>query len=152
MYVLEGFPGGAMVESACQRRRHRFHPWVGKIPWKRKRQPTPGFFAGESHGQRRLVGYSPNGHKELDTTEQLHTHKTQKVETCCHFLWVSDYVYNLHNIIYQLCFIKKTLCFSKRLHPHMHVEGLRKGLPAICKAGHRILPRKGSAMQGQAVE
>lgn len=48
--------------------------------------------------------------------------------------------------------LKKTLCFSKRLHPHMHVEGLRKGLPAICKAGHRILPRKGSAMRGQAVE
>ena len=37
-------------------------------------QPTPVFLPGESHGQRSLVGYSPWGHKELDTTEQAHTH------------------------------------------------------------------------------
>ena len=41
---------------------------------------TPVFLSGEFHGQRSLVGYSPWGHKELDTTEQLththtHTHK-----------------------------------------------------------------------------
>ena len=37
-------------------------------------QPTPPvFLPGESHGQRSLVGYSPWGHKELDTTEQLST-------------------------------------------------------------------------------
>ena len=46
-------------ESACQGRRHRFDPWVGKIPWRRKWQPTPVFLPGESHGQRSLVGYSP---------------------------------------------------------------------------------------------
>ena len=34
-------------------------------------QPTPVFLPGESHGWRRLVGYSPWGHKELDMTEQL---------------------------------------------------------------------------------
>ena len=32
-------------------------------------QPTPVFLPGESHGQRTLVGYSPLGHKESDTTE-----------------------------------------------------------------------------------
>ena len=32
---------------------------------------TPVFLPGESHGQRSLAGYSPWGHKELDTTEQL---------------------------------------------------------------------------------
>ena len=32
-----------------------FDPWVGKIPWSRKWQPTPGFLLGESHGQRSLV-------------------------------------------------------------------------------------------------
>ena len=36
----------------------------GKIPWRRKWQPTPVFLPGESHGQRSLVGYSPQGHKE----------------------------------------------------------------------------------------
>ena len=49
-------------ESACQCRRH-FDPWVGKIPWRRKWQPTPVFLPGKSHGQRSLVGYSPRGCK-----------------------------------------------------------------------------------------
>ena len=35
-------------------------------------QPIPVFLPGKSHGWRRLVGYSPWGHKELDTTERLH--------------------------------------------------------------------------------
>ena len=34
-----------------------------------KWQPTPVFLPGESHRQRSLVGYSPRGHKESDTTE-----------------------------------------------------------------------------------
>ena len=34
-------------------------------------QPTAGFLPGESHGQRRLAGYSPWGHTESDTTERL---------------------------------------------------------------------------------
>ena len=46
-----------------------FDPWVGKIPWRTKRQPTPVFLPGESPGQRSLVGYSPCGHKKSDTTE-----------------------------------------------------------------------------------
>ena len=46
-----------------------FDPWVGKIPWRRKWQPTPVFLPGESHGQRSLVGYSPWGPRESDTTE-----------------------------------------------------------------------------------
>ena len=58
-------------ESACQFRSHWFHPWFGKIPWRSKWQPTPMFWSGESHGQRSLAGYSPWGHKEMDTTSQL---------------------------------------------------------------------------------
>ena len=41
----------------------RFNPWVGKIPLRRKWQPTPAFFPGKSHGQRSLAGYSPRGCK-----------------------------------------------------------------------------------------
>ena len=44
---------------------------VGKIPWRREWQPTPVFLPGVFHGQRSLVGYSPWGRKESDTTEQL---------------------------------------------------------------------------------
>ena len=56
-------------ESTCQRRRCWLDPWVGKIPWRRKWQPTPVFLPGKFHGQSSLVGYSPRGHKESDTTE-----------------------------------------------------------------------------------
>ena len=41
-------------ESACQCKRCKFNPWVGKIPWRREWQPTPVFLPGESHGQRSL--------------------------------------------------------------------------------------------------
>ena len=46
-------------------------PWVRKFPWRRKWLPTAVFLPGEFHRQRSLVGYSPWGHKESDTTEQL---------------------------------------------------------------------------------
>ena len=49
--------------------RCRFDTWVGKIPWRRAWQSIPVFLPGELHGQRSLVGYSPWGRKELDTTE-----------------------------------------------------------------------------------
>ena len=48
-----------------------FNPWVRKIPWRREWQPTPIILPGEFHGQGSLVGYSPQGLKESDTTEQL---------------------------------------------------------------------------------
>ena len=47
---------------------------VRKIPWRRKQQPIPVFLPEKSHGQRRLAGYSPKGHKQPNTTEQLSTH------------------------------------------------------------------------------
>ena len=55
-------------ESACKCRRRRFDPWVGKIPWRRKQQPTPVFLPEKSLGQRSLAGYSPWCHKESDMT------------------------------------------------------------------------------------
>ena len=74
---FERFPGGtSRKDPACQcwRLRHRFDPWVGKIPWRMAWQPAPVFLPGESHEWRSLAGYSPSGHKESDMTEQLSTH------------------------------------------------------------------------------
>ena len=48
-------PVAQMVVSQ-QCRRPRFNPWVGKIPWRRKWQPTPVFLSGKSHGLKSLVG------------------------------------------------------------------------------------------------
>ena len=62
--VVKNPPG-----NAGDMTRHGFHPWVWKIPWRREWQPTPVFLPRESQGQRSLVGYSPQGCKESDTTE-----------------------------------------------------------------------------------
>ena len=55
---------------------------VGKMPWRRKWQPTAVFLPGESHGQRGLVGYSPQGHTESDTTERLSTQQGERCGSC----------------------------------------------------------------------
>ena len=49
--------------SACQFRRHKsgFDPWVRKIPWRRKWQPTPLKLPRKFHGQSSLAGYSTGG-------------------------------------------------------------------------------------------
>ena len=51
-------------EPTYQHRRHIFNPWVRKIPWRRKRQPTPVFLPGKSHGREAWQGYSPWGHRK----------------------------------------------------------------------------------------
>ena len=43
-------------------------PGLGRSP-EEGMQPTPAVLSGESHGQRRLAGYSPWGHKEPNMTE-----------------------------------------------------------------------------------
>ena len=46
-------------------KRCKFHPLIGKIPWKRSRPPTPGFLPGKSYAQRSLGGYGPWSHKSV---------------------------------------------------------------------------------------
>ena len=54
-YTLIKFPWWfSGKESVCQCRRLGFAPWMGKIPWRRKQQPTPAFLPGKSQGQRSL--------------------------------------------------------------------------------------------------
>ena len=55
-------------EFTCQCRTQGFNPWIGKIPWRRKWQPTPVFLSGKSHGQRSLAGYSLWGPRIRKTT------------------------------------------------------------------------------------
>ena len=67
--------GGFLDGSQCRRR--GFHPWVGKIPWTRKWQPTAVMLPGKSHGHKSLADYSPWGHEESNTTELLSMHTGQ---------------------------------------------------------------------------
>ena len=82
-----GFPGGSVVQNACQCRRIRFNPWVGKIVWSRKWQPTPVFLPGKFHGQRSLAGYSPRGCKRVGHNLATKQQNPQDISYCySHFL------------------------------------------------------------------
>ena len=84
-------------ESTCQCRRRRrcwFDPWVCKIPWRRKWQPTQVFLEthgqpGKTHGQKSLADYSPWGRKESETTEA--TVSARKADERCSdsFRWTA---------------------------------------------------------------
>ena len=83
MITDQGESGGWLSgkEPACQCRRCKrceFDPWVRKIPWRRAWQPTPVFLAGESHGQRSLVGCSPRGCKETRRSDSTTTTKARR--------------------------------------------------------------------------
>ena len=78
---LPGWHNGKEHAYQCRRHKRRvFDPWVGKIPWTKKWQPTPVFLPGDSHGQRSLMGYSPWGCKRAghDWSHFIHMH------TCFH--------------------------------------------------------------------
>ena len=93
---LSWWPNGK--ESACQCRRHGFDPWVWKIPWRRKWQPTPVFLPGESHGQRNLVGHNPWSRKESDTTERLHNKTSDTYISYLMDVFHAKYTYMYHFI------------------------------------------------------
>ena len=79
----QSFPGDAVVKNLpanAGNMRRGFHPWVGKIPWRRAWQPTAVFLPGESQRQRSLVGYSPSGHRvEHDWSRSARTHAHTQV-------------------------------------------------------------------------
>ena len=69
--------GSVGKESSCDAGdRSGLNPWVGKIPWRRKWQPTPVFLPGKSHGQRSLVTVQWVA-KDSDTAE----HKVPRART-----------------------------------------------------------------------
>ena len=61
-----------MVKCLSTMRETRVWSLVWKDPLEKERQSTRGLWPGKSHGQRSLVGYSPRGRKDSDTTEWLH--------------------------------------------------------------------------------
>ena len=65
-------PGGKVVKNLPanfrRAKRHRFDPWIRKIPWRRAQQPTQVYLSREFHGLRSLVSYSLWGCKEAGRT------------------------------------------------------------------------------------
>ena len=69
---VHNFPGGSNgKESACNEGDLGLIPGLGRSPGEGNSLPTPVFLPGEFHGQRRLAGYSPCGHRETDATDRL---------------------------------------------------------------------------------
>ena len=68
-------------KSACSAGVSGFDPWVGKIPWRRKRQPAPAFFPGKPHGQRSPQSRgSQESWTRLSAHTHTHTHTTESRE------------------------------------------------------------------------
>ena len=71
--------------------------WVGsagrskKIAWRREWQPAPVFLPGTSHGQRSLVGCSPWGHKESDTTKCINSNSNNKDDYSLQYLFIEGF-------------------------------------------------------------
>ena len=81
-YTDTGFLDGSMGKESARSAGGGLDTWVRKIPWRRKWQPTPVFFPEKCRGQSSLVGYSPQGCKELRVTERLST--STQTQTCRH--------------------------------------------------------------------
>ena len=98
--MVSGLPrwlSGKEFAYQCNRhRRCRFSPWVGKIAWSRKWQPTPVFLPGKLHGQRSLAGCSSWGCKDLDTTERLSTHARNS--GLIEWIWKCSLLFNFWKI------------------------------------------------------
>ena len=76
----QGFPGGSTIkEFACQCRRHRFDPWVGKFPGKGNGYPLQDSCLGNPMGSRVWLGTVHGVAEELDMTEQLSIHANKTV-------------------------------------------------------------------------
>ena len=73
-----------------QSRRSDFDPWVKKMPWRKKWQPTPAFLPGKSHGQISLEDYSPRDHNKSRT-------------------WLSNYITTTEH--HRLCGLQATIIY-----------------------------------------
>ena len=60
---------GSVVKNLLAMQEMQVRSLGREIPWRRAWQSTPVFLPGESYGQRSLVGYGPEGRKELAMTE-----------------------------------------------------------------------------------
>ena len=94
-----------MVKHLLAMLETQVNPWAGKIPCRRKWQSTPLLLPGKCHGRRSLVGCSPWGPKELDTTEWLHFNAD---EVGCLRVLIG-----LLHIFFKKCLLKSFAHFSR---------------------------------------
>ena len=91
-------------ESICQCKRYRFDPWVRKIPWRKKWQPTPVFLPGKSHGQRSLDGsmgsWGPRGPLEDHGVKKSVRHNLMTKTTTKIYMYTHLHIYIYISVLY----------------------------------------------------
>ena len=87
----------SVKESTCQCRRGGFEPWVGKIPWRRKWQPTLVFLPGTSHGQGAWQVTAHGVARELGTTK-----------------WLNKLVYHIDLMLYKCTELYDKACSQQQ--------------------------------------
>ena len=102
-----------------QCRRPGFDPWVGKIPWRRERLPTPVFWPGELHGL-----YHPQSRKESDITGDFHSRLLPD------FYSLHSYIHLHISASYSSCATKNHQISTAQHIPHvLESQGESKGQP-----------------------
>ena len=149
--------------SICNAGDSNSMPGSGKVPWRRKWQPTLVFLPGEFHGQRSLVGYNSWSHKELDMTKLLTLKKLSSLQNqnptngkCCYssFQWrpPKARLKEPEKPIKRLPETKiKNYRLNTHTHTHTHTQALiLSATPLLnhCKIPYQILPGKDKAFCG----
>ena len=134
------FPGGLAVKNPPalpETRRLSFNPWVRKIHWRRKWQPTPVFLPRESHGQRSLVGFCPWGHKVQRVTEFPHQgSKSHPLQWKCRVLTSGQH---WKSLFYFIFFFFKTTEYGQWELTFLQ-KNTWESINSFCllQAGHRL--------------
>ena len=122
MVLLMGFPGGSVgKESACNVGDLGSTPRLGRSPGRWHGNPLQYSCLENPHGQRRLVDYSPCGHKELDMTERLSTALyswQSSYKRICHYSCICTHCWRMKETFLkrallwiEFCSLKFTCCF-----------------------------------------
>ena len=140
--------GGAQVPTCqCRRRkRHRFDPWVRKIPWRRACHPTPVLLPRGSHGQRSLEGCSPQGHRVGHDWSNLacstwHTRLREREEFSSVHFFVRIICACIMSIVSKLqCFFIFNFCSLRGLSSSVCVCLVAQSCPTLCDPMDCSLP------------
>ena len=144
-------------ESTCQcrrRKRHRFDPWVRKIPWRRACHPTPVLLPRGSHGQRSLEGCSPQGHRVGHDRSNLacstwHTRLREREEFSSVHFFVRIICACIMSIVSKLqCFFIFNFCSLWGLSSSVCVCLVAQSCPTLCDPMDCSLP--GSSVHGDS--
>ena len=150
-HTLNKIGGTSSKYSTCQCRRHRrcrFDPWVGKIPWRRKWQPTPVFLPAEFHGQRSLAGYSPWTQRRVKTWLSTHEHNNIQAtgipweRTLVFLLYINFSTVDIHYLGYTHTFLKGLPSFTLPINNPLNTWGSAAKIPcsSFMKSSELSLP------------